>query len=68
MDLAQRRITEAAVFSGGLCAVATRTKRLPVGAIPENFSIPAMRDDVIDYGRRSQPSGSLASDTHGRAQ
>ena len=42
--------SEATVMQGGLAVVAGLAHRLPVGAVPEQGHVPAMRLDVVDHG------------------
>lgn len=52
--------TEATVEACGLAVVAWLAHRLPVGAVPEQGHIPAMRDDVVDHSRRQYAAQRLA--------
>lgn len=47
----------------GLPVMALLTERLPVVAVPEEFLISTMRNDVVDNGRFDVPSFFLTLDT-----
>jgi hypothetical protein len=53
-------VAKSAVFASSLLAVASRTKWLPIGLIPEEALITLMRNDMVNHRRGRDLSSVMA--------